>query len=711
MPDIDTIATRLEQITLQLSKLLGAQVKTKSAWESLDDVVNKITDPLRQYTLTISALDSALSEVTDSQGRFLEGLERQGAALKREIAYQNLARSWQDAKLRFWNDDLRMQKLATAALAKTYKIYTDISQNLIEANSAFAYRNKLLKDTLEVTGRTGVSFEKSTASAKALVGYGLDNNKSWSENVRVVTQLAEGLGASVEQAAQLAAIVENRLNQSFSKLSDTVASIVNDTALSADQTQEIAAKLGRTIGSLGPEFKANIDEITRAVARYESANKELGGSSGEITDFITKLASTVEGITGLQTLGVDANFFKSAEGIDRLMHSFQRFSAQFDRMDPSARMQQLSATGEAVFGKGIDDMTRYAQAVQRANVIQPERIQLEKRFQEQMAATNRGVERLKNELWFLVVRALEPAVALFSKLTNLIADLLGKINESPVVATILQWTTAAIGLAAAARGVIALFRPITSLFSVLARFGPALARVVAMIGFGAGGTATAATGGAVAAGGAIASIGLGPILIVLGIIAAVLTTLYKLYQAREDQKRQLELQKEVKLTQDRLAEKQQSIIRQAYASGNYGQFLDALFGHENTATGRRRGGYVQHLMEKDSLTAQQAVDKALAEFEPVRAQLRSVAATLTSATEKGPSAASAALEGEFESLNERIRMEVKNLERSREKISTDQLNEIRNATQLMILDSKLNRHNAPPSILSAPLPLPLLQNP
>lgn len=306
----------------------------------------------------------------------------------------------------------------------------EFNQNLIEANSSFEHRNRLLMETLMVQAQLGIGFDKVTHAAAALVHYGLDAETSFNDNVRLVAQMEQGLGVSVNASAQLASIVERQLKGSFQGVSNVIAQIVNDTALAGDEATKLAATIATALGRLRPGLgAAGLPEVVRLVGRYEGALKEVGGQAGGFQQLLTQLTSP-EGLVGAGALGVSPEFLATSRGVEQVMERFSKFGemlvGQSSGWERQMRLQALAQ----IFNTSADNANQMLIAIQRANAQQGVQISLQDRWREQLHATNAGVGRLANSLWALLQGAMSPVVLAVGALANALADGLEWILKS-----------------------------------------------------------------------------------------------------------------------------------------------------------------------------------------------------------------------------------------------------------------------------------------
>ena len=319
----------------------------------------------------------------------------------------------------------------------------EFNQNLIEANASAMHRWVLLRETLMTQAQLGIGFADITKSAAALVHYGMDTEKTFSENLRLVSQMQQGLGISVSASAQLASIVERQIKGSFTEVAHVVAQIVDDTALAGDEAVRLATNIATAMGRLRPGISAQgLPEVVKLVGRYESALKEVGGVPGAFQQLITSL-TTPGGIVGAGALGVSPEFLATSQGVQNVMDRFSKFGnmlvGQSQGWERQFRLQMLAD----VFGTSADSANQMLIAVERANKQQTGNITLQQRWHDQLNATNAGVSRLGNSLLALMQGGLYPVVKAVGWVTNRLADMLELLLKSR---TVVYTVSVALGL-------------------------------------------------------------------------------------------------------------------------------------------------------------------------------------------------------------------------------------------------------------------------
>jgi hypothetical protein len=478
------------------------------------DMVRKVIVEIVERTAIWQSLSQAVSK---------ENLSRAGL-LRREIDLTNekhlltasvataagIEGEFQKARLQALGDELEIlqkQKLVAVEMQRighvslglllVYKglaidLYLktrEFNQNLIEANASAMHRWVLLRETLITQAQLGISFAGITKSAAALVHYGMDTEKTFTENLRLVSQMEQGLGVSVNASAQLASIVERQIKGSFTEVAHVVAQIVDDTALAGDEAVRLATNIATAMGRLRPGISAQgLPEVVKLVGRYEAALKEVGGAPGAFQQLITSL-TTPGGIVGAGALGVSPEFLATSQGVQNVMDRFSKFGdmlvGQSQGWERQFRLQMLAD----VFGTSADSANQMLIAIQRANQQQMGNISLQDRWRDQLHATNAGIARLGNSLLALTQGGLYPVVKAFGWVTNRLADLLEVLMRSR---TVVYTVSVALGL-----GFFVLIGRMWSLVRALwAVVASATAAATAQARLAATQTATAAAGAA-----------------------------------------------------------------------------------------------------------------------------------------------------------------------------------------------------------------------
>lgn len=355
-------------------------------------------------------------------GRQLELVDRRLAHLRSELDLLQKQKVVNMELEKLSRLELSYMALMGSAAATMWFNARQFNQSLIEANSSYEHRDRLIRQTLVTQAQLGIGFDEITKSAAALVHFGMDMEASFETNLRLVSQLEQGLGVSVNQSAQLASIVERQVLGSFEQVSHVIAQIVNDTALAGDEAVRLAVNISTALGRLRPGISAaGLPEVVRLVGRYESALKEVGGQSGAFQQLLAQL-TTPEGLVGAGALGVSPEFLSTSRGVEEVMNRFAKYGDMLVGQSQGWERQMRLQAMAQIFGVTTDQANQMLIAIKRAQTAQGTAISTQDRWREQLNATNSGITRLGNSLMGLLQGAMYPVVFAVGALANRLAD-------------------------------------------------------------------------------------------------------------------------------------------------------------------------------------------------------------------------------------------------------------------------------------------------
>ena len=428
------------------------------------DLMHGMADSAERGQKAAKGMDISFGKITASlvAARTVEGFLDK--VIYKSNAYLTIEKAFSAENLKqvgIGNLRINTIALAATAMADLLLKQRQFNQNLIEANSTFEHRNKLLEDTLYLQAQSGVSFDKINDAARALVSYGLDAESSFEANLEIIAKMEQGLGVSASESARLASIVERQVKGSFDGVARTIAQIVEDTALAGDEAVRLSTNISTALGRLRPGLSAaGLPDVLKLVGRYEGALKEVGGSSGALTQLLTQL-TTPEGITGAGTLGVGPEFLATAGGVQDVMQRFSKYGemlvGQSEGWERQFRLQALAQQ----FNLSADQANQLMLAIKRGNEQQMGNISLQERWRQQIHSTNAGISRLTNAFLGLLQTGLLPVVNIIGALTNKLADFVEFALKSKTVVYVLG-TALAVASALAAAGLWRVVRALSA---------------------------------------------------------------------------------------------------------------------------------------------------------------------------------------------------------------------------------------------------------
>jgi hypothetical protein len=431
-----TLSDSFRNMALSMATIRGAEIAFKNI------VAHSKTIQALHRATSVERLDQmklleTRQQLWDARQKAAQEIRAYGANAERERAldFYRKEMSVNAAQLEFAKTVSAVGKFNIALFAASVALAGDLliknrqlNQDLIEANSSYQHRYSLIYDTLNTQVALGASFEKVTNAARALVHYNMDAEQSFAENLRIVTQMEQGLGASVDASARLASVVERQVGGSFKQVANIIAQLVNDTALAADEAVRMADAVTQAVGRLAPGGGSLLPDVIRLIGRYEGALKEVGGQPGGIQQFLTKLTTT-EGIVGAGVLRVNPEFLRTERGVEMVMNRFAEFGDRFiGQTSGWERQFKLDALAQ-MFGVSAEQANQMLIASRRLHQQQTQAISLQERWRQQVSAIDKGFERLTNTVIALAQRALYPVIWVVGGVINRIADFVEMMME------------------------------------------------------------------------------------------------------------------------------------------------------------------------------------------------------------------------------------------------------------------------------------------
>lgn len=333
-----------------------------------------------------------------------------------------------------------------AVLGSTLKLYNahkQIGHTLIEANVQLQERIRLTEAVIHTQLELGSEFRTNQEAAKMLVDYGFDLNDSFERNLRLVVQMHDGLGMTLRTASELAAVYDRQLNISADGVADSIARVVNDTGLAADEAGRLAVNLGRAVAMLRPGMNKDLAGVTELVGRYEGALQELGGQFGGFQDLLNKM-TTPEGLMSAGILGVsNPEFLASKDATKQVVDNFATYVKQtLGNTSGWDRSLRLNVIAEQ-FGITAQQVNLMVMAVERSNTQRNSQLTLQQRFDEQIINSAQSWQRLKASVIALTQEAVIPILHVVGPIASGLASMLNWLIKLPGAVTVVSVAFAA----------------------------------------------------------------------------------------------------------------------------------------------------------------------------------------------------------------------------------------------------------------------------
>lgn len=258
------------------------------------------------------------------------------------------------------------QKMSIAIAAALWALrnpLNELNRSLIQGNNYLETRRDLLVASTQAMTRTGASTEQATRAIRALVFYGLETDRNFSQILEHSLKLEKTFGISTEHSAEMF-FIYRKLNIESASVADNIATIVNQTSLAADEARRYATELGKAAIFLPKGGVGSIAGAQVFLGRMEGLVKEAMGQQGELTAMMADMMGTGSGSMRALMLGAQPSDLSSDAGqrraIERLLQLTRPAFAAREAGATTQSLQMLEAFSEMFTGGKVSPRTLIA---------------------------------------------------------------------------------------------------------------------------------------------------------------------------------------------------------------------------------------------------------------------------------------------------------------------------------------------------------------
>jgi hypothetical protein len=386
-----------------------------------------------------SAID-AETKIIRSRNALVTRADKDAALIKRK--------QLQDELLNYTAHQAKISEILSAAksgpslfLYNSLKITTQqsalLNQELIQASANYATRAKLSHQIAQTQVATGASMQSLAKAASALVGYGIELDGDFKSTLNTVIKMEEGLGVSVDSAAQMA-VVMKRIGADTQRVADGIARVKSDTGLAAEDATKFATQIGKAVMMLKPGSGSLVDQTTEYLDRLAGALKQVGGNAGDIVELMTGF-TTEKGMLGAATLGATPDFLADPANAKIVAERFTKFvSRSLLGTSGFQRWAVIDMLAEQ-FGTTREMIVNAEKMMDKYNKTQREGLSLQDEWRQQTSEINKAMSQIKETGMALVQQALLPILQFLRPVFGWVAEQLQGIAKS-TTATVVVFT-------------------------------------------------------------------------------------------------------------------------------------------------------------------------------------------------------------------------------------------------------------------------------
>ena len=322
-----------------------------------------------------------------------------------------------------------------------------LQKGLDTFSSSIITRSELMAATLEAAFKGGGPVGTAVKTMETLGR--LDFSRTMSglvEGAKYATKLSEALGTSAENSAQLVFYAKQG-GVPLKEMGDTLATIRENTRLTADEFGRFSTELSQALMTLG-SIK-DVSMVLKESLRIDDALRKFTGSSGDYVKFFQHIAQSTEGMQTAMAFGFSPESLGQEGNQRQFIQNLGQFVDRLTRGQPL--LQQLAVLEQLSQQTGLSvvSLRNLGKAVQELKDTTDRQITLDERYAEQIANLGKSTQSIRESFNQLISATMLPLVTITNYAAKGLAYILEQLREFPGVFT----TLATVGLIPAAMAV------------------------------------------------------------------------------------------------------------------------------------------------------------------------------------------------------------------------------------------------------------------
>lgn len=382
-------------------------------------------------------------------------------------------------------------KLTTAQLDAMQKGLETFASNVGTRSMLLAQG---LKASFQGGGTVATTVEAMSALGRLNFKAGTDE---LTQSAAMAVKMAEALGVSGSNAAHLV-FYSNQAGVSLVSMGDTLATIRENTRLTADEFGRFTKELGDALMIMGNI--SNYAEVIKSTLKIDDALRQFTGQSGDYVNFFKQISTTSGGMQTAMALGMNPENLGNQAEQQRFISSLGEYVDRLTKNQPLLQQIAVLEDLSQQTGLSVVALRNLSKASAELTSRTEDNITLDQRYANEVANLGKSVSSISESLQKLLAAGMWPFVTALSYAAQGLALLLEKLRAIPGVFETLAFmggvvVVGAFGLLISSLRQLAVWAPIAtaSLRALMATtVGSAVSGVVSTAAGGAG--AGAATG-------------------------------------------------------------------------------------------------------------------------------------------------------------------------------------------------------------------------
>jgi hypothetical protein len=450
-------------------------------------------DPSGVLASTVSSYEDLVNLARDKSKQLLSSVAEDRFKQLRDISFK-LVDELKDSLF------VEIYKLTTAQLDAMQKGLETFASNIGTRSMLLAQG---LKASFQGGGTVATTVEAMSALGRLNFKAGTDE---LTQSAAMAVKMAEALGISGSSAASLV-FYSNQAGVSLVSMSDTLATIRENTRLTAEEFGRFTKELGDALMIMGNI--SNYAEVIKSTLKIDDALRQFTGQSGDYVNFFKQISTTSGGMQTAMALGMNPENLGNQAEQQRFISSLGEYVDKLTKNQPL--LQQIAVLEDLSLQTGLSvvSLRNLSKASAELNSRTEANITLDQRYANEVANLGKSVSSISESLQKLLAAGMWPFVTALSYAAQGLALLLEKLRAVPGVFETLAFMGGVV--------VVGAFGLLISSLRQLFIFAPLAAAGLRalnqqLMATAVGSAVSSAVGGAAAAGGAGAATGMGAML-------------------------------------------------------------------------------------------------------------------------------------------------------------------------------------------------------
>jgi hypothetical protein len=315
-----------------------------------------------------------------------------------------------------------------------------IQKGLDAYSSSIINRSELMAATLEAAFKGGGPVGTAVKAVETLGR--LDFSRTTSglvEGAKYATKLSEALGTSAENSAQLVYYAKQG-GVPLKEMGDTLATIRENTRLTADEFGRFSTELGQALMTLG-SIK-DISTVLKESLRIDDALRKFTGSSGDYIRFFQKMSESSEGLQTAMAFGFNPENLGQEGRQRQFVQNLGQFVDGLTRGQPLVQQLAVLEQLSQQTGLSVVSLRNLGKAVNELKEATDRQVTLDERYAEQIANLSKSTQSIMDSFGQLLSATMLPLITVTNYAAKGLAYILEQLREFPGVFT----TLAVVGL-------------------------------------------------------------------------------------------------------------------------------------------------------------------------------------------------------------------------------------------------------------------------